>query len=765
MEKSKRHVIKYTALVLLILILCGGVFTISYIMNIDEWRNFEPTDVANMQKSLRLLDKEGVSYTMLSGTERRSYVTIGEIPEHVKNAFIAIEDARFYSHGGVDFVRIMGALVEDIKTGGIKQGGSTISQQLVKTATLVSTQNVTRKFAEIMMAFKLEQEFSKDEILELYLNLIYFGRGAYGVETAARAYFSKSCGELTIAEGAMLAGILKSPTNYAPHLDMQKSIYRRDTVLAQMLENGFISREQFDEAKASPVIISGDNSDEYPYGYFTDAALYEACDVMGISMTELLTGGYTIKTTLDRRIQSKLESLAAVSDNLPPDAADGERAECAAVVLNTSAEVAAMIGGREHTARLALNRATAMRRQPGSTIKPIMVFAPALEYAGYTPTSFILDQPENFAGYAPRNSGSRYRGWVTLRDVVAYSINVPAVRLLNEITVARGKNYAASVGIPFEALDKNLSLSLGGFTTGITPMELCASYLPFASGGDYRKPSCIINISNSSGEIVYERNQPVYSVLSEETSYLVSSMLQSSVEYGTATELKLANMPLAAKTGTSSYDDAQNNKDAWTIAYNSNYIACSWMGFDKTDDSHSLPQGVTGGTYPARFIAELFKSIYSGQNAPEFERPEGVLELNIDGLVLKQNFEAVLASPYTPSEEIVKEVYSYSTAPTQYAKYVFPVSPSDFRVTRVSETAAIVSFTSMEDMEYKLIRTVNGESSEFPLIVGTGERIMITDDYAQMGVQCIYTLKPTVAKTALSVPNAYVAPVTYIFGG
>lgn len=732
------RVFKTCILSLLVLTISAIIFMVSYLFGIEEWRQFDPKSIKEeMEISLRLYDKNGEEYLTLPGTQNRRYATIDQIPEHVRNAFIAIEDARFYDHGGIDFIRIGGALLEDIKSGSIKQGASTISQQLIKLAQLKPDQTVRRKLAEIMMAFKLEKEYTKDEILELYLNEAYFGRGAYGVENAAQAYFGKSISDVTVAEGAMLAAILKSPSNYAPHLHPEKALNRRNLVLSQMAANGFLSEGEAAKAQKEEVVLAEQEEQEYLYGFYTDMVLTDACEVLGIGYTELLTGGYEIHTNLDPEVQTHLEQTAKDASLFPGNAADGSNCECAMVVLSAdSGEILGLLGGREHTTRLAFNRATSMRRQPGSAIKPVLVYAPALEYLGYDTTTTLLDEPTDFSGYTPRNSGSNYRGWVTLRDCVANSINIPAVKLLQEVGVNRAKNYASSVGIPFDVRDDSLSLALGGFTTGISPLELSGAYQPFASGGYYSAPSAVKSIVDRQGNVVYQEKEEKNAVLSSESAYLMSSMLESTVQYGTAhSALSELGIELSAKTGTSTYDDATNNKDAWVVAYNSDYIVCCWMGFDKTDAAHSLPKGVTGGTYPARFAAKIFSYLYENKEAPSLAKPSGIERVLLNKRQLEKN-NVMLAGKNEKEENIVVEYFRKGRIPAAAA-----VLPEDFRVAQGEHGYPVITFTADRGYRYILERKDPGpgEFQKVATIWGGSTRV---DRSAKKGQAYIYRLTP-----------------------
>ena len=733
---------KWTKVVLSLLLLTFSsiLFAGAYLLGTDGWREFDPASVKeNISVSLTILDGDGEEYAVLSDGELRRYAPLSSIPAHTKNAFVAIEDARFYSHNGIDAVRIGGALLEDIKSGGIVQGASTISQQLIKNTTLTSGQTVGRKLGEIMMAFKLEQYYTKDEILEMYLNTVYFGSGAYGIETAAHEYFGKNAGELSLAESAMLAGTLKAPSRYSPRADMDNSLARMSLVLDAMAENGFITTAQAEAAKQERPLLAKESANDYPFGYYTDMVQTSAKNCLGVTQSELLSGGYTIYANLDPSLQSKIENLQQDDTLFPPNAGDGDPCQCAVVVLNAkTGDVSAILGGRKHTGMLCLDRTTSMRRQPGSAIKPVMVFAPAMEYGGWSTTDLLLDEPTDFDGYAPRDSGSTYKGWVTLRDTAAYSINIPAVQLLKDVGIEKAKAYASSVGIPFASSDKNLSLALGGFTTGVTPLELASSYMPFATGGSYKKASPISKITDRYGNTVYENSSAPVSVLSEESSYLVTSMLCSSAEYGTSDDISACGVPLAAKTGTSTYDDATNNKDAWIVAYNSDYIVCVWMGFDKTDDGHSLEKGVTGGTYPAAFASAFFSAVYPDPSAaPVFSAPSTIEQVEIDGRLLKEETRLCLADASTPADDVVTEYYREGQAPEDTQQYSTPDEPkTDFSVAS-GQSSPVLSFSTEAGAFYAVYR----DDVPIAYIAGDGRPYQLSDEGADVSGQYIYKIR------------------------
>lgn len=737
--------IKISVLIGLVTMMSGAIFVFSYLMGLDEWKEFDPSKIGEMQQTLLIYDRAGNETTALYNQQNRVYLPIDEIPDYVKSAFIAIEDARFYQHHGVDVVRILGAFVNNLKNERV-QGGSTITQQLVKLTSLTGVQKMSRKIQEAVMAYELEKEYSKDEILEMYLNYIYFGNGAYGVEAAAKTYFGVHANELTLAQAALLAGVIKGPSHYAPHINLEKSINRRNLVLSEMYKLGYITKSQKEQAEAEKVVLV--DKPKNRYGYYTDMVLREAERLLAVDSEELLSGGYRIYTTLDQDIQKHLETLYADGSLFPKNAADGALCQSAFCVLDSeTSEILAIVGGREYETRRGLNRATDIRRQPGSAIKPVIVYAPAIEKLGYSPATMVLDEKADFNGYVPKNFSDTYSGWVTMREALARSLNLPAVRVFEQVGVSVGKLYAASVGIPFDRKDVGLTLALGGFTTGMSPLTLCNAFTPFANGGCYSLPSCITRIEDGQGKVLYERPHTKKAVLSKSTAFLITSMLQTAAETGTARRVSVEGVPIAAKTGTSSSTATEGNKDAWTVAYNPEYTMCCWMGFDSTDESHSLPPDVTGGTYPAVLIKKMFEYLYNDRPAPGFVVPDSVVKVTIDARSLKSGTQPMLASAYTPEDDTLTEYFPKDRVPKQYSDYwAVPRPPHDLSVVIGMGGYPRVRFTPPQSFAvYRLMR-IDLESGETELIgeyEGREGSVDITDYDAQYGHRYEYYVVPT----------------------
>ena len=736
-KKKRRRVwkwIKGTLITGSVCVLACFIFFFSYLMGLEEWKEFDPKDVAQMQQTLLIYGEDGSETAAIHGLENRVYVTIDQIPNYVKNAFIAVEDARFYEHNGVDIIRIAGAFLEDLKHGNLAQGASTISQQLVKLTSLTGVKTISRKLQEAVMAYKLEQVYTKDQILEMYLNYVYFGNGAYGIEAAAKVYFGETAQTLTISQAALLAGVIKSATNYAPHLHLDRSIKRRNLVLSLMAEQGFITDEQEAEAKAEEIVLVPEV--ETKYDYFTDLVLCEAEDLLNMDTEELLGSGYKIYSTLDQELQNEVEAIFADSANFPENATDGEQCQTAFVILDSqTSEIRAIMGGRQYETRRGLNRVVDMKRQPGSTIKPVLVYAPAMEKLGYSPATLVLDEKGDFNGYVPKNYSDSYAGWVTVRKALSSSLNLPAVRTLQAVGVETAKMYASRVGIPFDERDTGLPLALGGFTTGVTPLSLCNAFTPFANGGYYSYPSCISRITDAHGNTVYERPQTKTCVLSEDTAFLMTSMLESTVEVGTARRLAIDGVSVAAKTGTSGSDGLDGNRDAWTVAYNSEYAMCCWMGFDSTDSEHCLPLSVTGGTYPAMLVRQVFEYLYSSDAAPAFVQPDGVVQATIDVGSLLVEEEPQLASAFTPEDQRLEEYFLADDAPTEYSTYwTVPQPPADLSVESGTGGYPTITFTPLESyVIYRLMRTdiATGQTVKVGEYTGSRSRVTVIDDTVQ----------------------------------
>ena len=689
-------------------LLCGAVKT----LGMDRWVDFDVYRITGCDRTSIIYDGQSDVVTRLHGVQDRTWVSISELQPSTVYAFISAEDARFFEHEGVDVIRIAGAIVADIKAGSYVQGASTISQQLIKLSHLTSEKTISRKAEEAALAYEMERQYSKEDILEMYLNYVYFGGGYYGIEAAAEGYFGVHASDLTLDQSAMLAGILKSPSGYAPHINYAASINRRNNILRLMRDYGYITDDEKKQASAGRPTILHDKNEEYS-GYYTDAVTKSAAALMGITVDELIRGGYSIYSAMDSDIQHYCEEMFKNGELFP-----AEDSEAAIVVLEPSTGmVVAMVGGRSYTGGISFNRATDIRRQPGSVIKPVIAYAPAFEYLNYTAADMILDEETTFSDYTPSNYGNKYYGWVTVREAVTKSLNVPAVKTLSEVGVERAKDFAKRCGIEFDDKDDSLALALGGFTYGVSPLQIAGAYSCFASGGIYNTPTLIKKITDRNGLTVYEYRQDNRRVMSEANAYILTSMLKSVVTEGTGHRLNTLDIPIAGKTGTVGL--ANGNRDAWMAGYTPEYTAVVWQGYD-SDRLGLLPSSATGGTYPALMLYELFNHIYPDGRSGDFEKPESVKQYSIDAKTLKKQHKVVLANAMTPQSSRVTEYFTEETAPEDVSGYwAVPGSAQNLLAVR-EEGGVMVSFDCPDDFGmYTLWRSEAGKA-EKPLMTWNG---------------------------------------------
>ncbi|MEG1547757.1 MAG: PBP1A family penicillin-binding protein [Clostridia bacterium] len=719
-------------------VLAFVLFFAVHILRLDAWHQFDPAKILDTQQTLIIYDGNGTETVRLHGAEDRVMIELKEMPYLARMAFISAEDARFYDHIGIDFIRIAGAAWEDIKAGGYVQGASTISQQLIKLSHLTAEKTMTRKLEEAVLAYQMEQQFSKDEILGMYLNYVYFGGGYYGIEAASRGYFGINASELSVAQAAMLAGILKSPARYSPHIDYEASIERRNNILRLMQEYGYITKDQMDAASEEKPIIVHNMNGEIKRGYYVDTVMRDAMTLLNVDAKELLAGGYRIYTCMDAEVQARCEAIFAAPEFFPAD-----NTQAAMVVQRAgSGEIIALLGGRNNDTAMAFNRATDIRRQPGSVIKPIICYAPALDEHGYTAATVLLDEPTTFGDYSPSNYGSKYYGYVTLRQAVTKSLNIPAVKVLSDIGVRDGKEFAQQCGIQFNEMDTSLTLALGGFTYGVSPWQLAGAYGVFASNGIYNTPTVIRSITDATGKVLYQYVPEESRVMSEQNAYILTSMLESVISEGTGHRLNGLKIPLAGKTGT--VGDENGNRDAWMATYNPEYIAVVWMGYDDNRVEY-LPADATGGNYPAQMLGELYGGIYPDADAPGFVMPDGVVEYKLDDYTMKTQHNVVLASALTPQRSVYKEIFKVGSEPSCESDYwVVPSKPRDFNVFLDGDGQPHITFTPVQGFaEYVLYRNDSiGETKVIKKWGGSTGKVEYIDTTAQYGETYTYYVVP-----------------------
>ena len=739
-KRKKRILIVLSVLIVLLLASAAAFFVV---FDVGNWQKLDPGRLHGLAQTSSLYDADGELMSELRGVENRTLVSLSEVPKHTQLAFIAAEDLRFYTHRGIDVYRIFGALRSNLRSGSRVEGASTITQQLAKLTHLSSEKTIRRKLEEIFLAFQIERQYSKDEILEMYLNTVYFGRGAYGLQAAARAFFGVDAGELTLVQSASLAAAIKAPSVYAPHMSPESNKSRRNYILQTMLDNGFITQEEYDEAAGQSLWVLAEQEDTQVYSWYVDEVLRESSVRLGLTTDEVIRGGFSIYTAFDGRLQRIADDVYADSSLFPSGASDGTPMQSAMAVVDTnSGAVRAMIGGRDYAIKRGLNRATQMRRQPGSALKPLAVYGPALE-KGYTTASVLLDEKTTFVGgYTPRNAGDRYYGNVTMRTAVRNSLNTTAVRLLDEIGIDTSIEYLTRMGIPTQESDKNLSLALGSMTYGVTPVELAAAYVPYANGGVYHEPYCVERIVSSGGDVVYQHESGGRRVISEQNAYLMTSLLQSVVSSGTGTRMLAANTPVAGKTGTVSMSGG--NRDIWMAAYNTELSVTVWMGFDQTDAKHKIPNGITGGKNTASVAAAFFKKAYADRDKPRFTEPNGLVWLTLDKRAITARGSVMLAGDTTPKDYRFSEVFAAGNRPYAVSDiWNAPPAPSSFYVSHNAGGYPELHFKAAGTARYRIQRDAVGESVILTEMVGSaGQSITYSDYSAVPGVLYTYRVIP-----------------------
>lgn len=567
--------------------------------------------------SSQVFDSHGRLITTLHSDQNRLPIDINKVPQNLQNAFIAAEDNRFYEHIGIDPIGIFRAIFANLTNRGIAQGGSTITQQLAKNAFLSQEQTLKRKIQEAMLALEIEHKYSKKEILEMYMNQIYFGQGAYGIQTAAKTYFNKDVNELTLTQCAMLAGLPKSPNYYSPFNNLNEAKKRKNVVLDQMVKYGYVSAAEAEDAKNQDLGLSKSHQSKEAdeYASFIDYVSQQVAKKYGDDA--LYKEGLKIYTTMD---VDKQHAAVRAMRNLPNNYTDENgltQPQAAIVSIDPkTGHILAMVGGRGQDS---FNRASMAVRQPGSAFKPF-VYLTALQH-DMTPDTTMNDQPVTYGSWSPKNAGGSYSGTMTRSDALAHSVNTIAVQLADQVGTKNIIANAKKMGITtLDAKDDNLAMALGGLTKGVTPLEMASAYGTFANKGVHVKPTAIVKILDRNGNVLedastLEKEETKTRVMSEREAYEMTTMLEGVIDHGTGTAAAIGR-PAAGKTGTT--DD---NKDAWFVGYTPDIVTAVWIGDDT--GSHSLGE-IYGGTIPAEIWKDYMSSATSDESGGDFSAPSGM---------------------------------------------------------------------------------------------------------------------------------------------
>ncbi|MGX7419165.1 PBP1A family penicillin-binding protein [Carnobacterium gallinarum] len=602
---KKYHINKIFLLAILLVVLVTSIYLL-YLAKSADVSSLK----AGLEQTTTIYDENNAEAGTLYD-QKGTFVDLDKIAPALQNAVISTEDKRFYQHGGFDVRGILRAAVGYVvNRGSIVGGGSTLTQQLAKNAFLSQNQTLSRKAEELFLAVEIEKKYTKDDILAMYLNNAYFGNGVWGVEDASQKYYGKHASELTVSEAASIAAILKSPSYYNPIDHMDNSIERRNLILGLMVDNKKITQAEADQAKSEPLLLEDtyNSTNGYQYPYYFDALINEAINDYDLKEEDILNKGYKIYTSLNQEYQKQMQATFE-NDSLFQYAPDGTPAQAGSVAMNPkTGGVYALVGGRgEHVFR-GFNRATQIRVQPGSIMKPLAVYTPALE-AGYKIDSMLEDEQKAYGSdnYMPTNYNGVYLGKVPMYQAVEQSINAPAVWLLDKIGVDKGFQKVKKFGIPLTNDDRYLGLALGGLTKGVSPMQMASAYTVFANEGQRSKGHLITKIVDATGAVIVDNTEPkTEKVTTPEVAKDMTSMLMGVFTNGTGQGALPSGYSIAGKTGSTELTFGVKNgtKDQWIVGYTPDVVLSTWIGYDRTDENHYLDGLSSEGVAPI-FRAEM----------------------------------------------------------------------------------------------------------------------------------------------------------------
>lgn len=649
----------------------------------------------------------------------KAFARINTLSDQTKNAFISIEDKSFYHHKGINYKRILKASLNNLKAGKLKEGGSTITQQLVKNTLLTSEKTFERKIKEVALAQKIENKYTKDQILELYLNIIYFGNNCYGIESAANYYFSKNAKDLSVEEAAMLAGLIKSPAKYSPIKNYDNSLKRRNLVLSEMNKDGLLSTEEYNRAKNSKIELNINGERKNRLNSYSQAAIDEAESVLRLPAKQIALKGYKIYTYQNQEKQKALQE-AIKSQDVESDYAG-------IIIDNARHAVVAYIGN-------SVFKILDAKRQPGSCIKPVLVYAPALNEDVIYPCSQILDEKTTISDYTPKNVGGIYHGYVTARESLSKSINVPAVKVLSYVGIDKAKAYAEEMGIDFDEKDDSFSLALGGMTYGVNIKQLAGAFSTFALGGNFASPSFISFITDKNDKLVYVNKPKERQILREDSAYLLTDMLKTCVKSGTAKKLASLNLDLASKTGTVGKPNSKQNLDAWNISYTKEQTCGVWLG-----NLDNTPISYAGGNQPTEIVKNYFENI---KDKSQFIKPDNIVERQIDITELNENHRVVLANSYMPERYTQKEIFSTLNLPSDISSKFTKIDKTTFN-SKVENNNAIIEFDAKDYVTY----IFNNNGKKTTISGKKGEQTVtlpLTQARQNVEIEYYYTLSPEI---------------------
>ena len=676
--------------------------------------NLDKSKLINMNSQVEIYDDGGSILEEFSGD--RVITDAADIPEYALNAFVAIEDKRFYSHNGVDVKGLFRAAINNLKSFSFKEGASTISQQLIKNTHLSGEKTLNRKLAEIKLARQLEKNYSKKQILEMYVNTIYFGDGCYGITQAANRYFGVSPENLTISQSAALAGMVKAPAVYSPRVSPAKCNERRKLVLKEMLKQNFITQKEYDDNISAEVLpIDRENDLSSPYLQLVKDEIRDFLDAHAYENTKI-----KIYTYLDRDLQADLENGANSYQS------DTDKK---AIILNGKNKIQAFY-----------STCGDIPRRLGSTLKPVAVYAPAIDMGAIDSCTPINDERIDYGGYSPSNYNDVYYGYVSAKFALAKSLNTCAVKVLNDCGITKCMDYVKKTDIPLTDNDNSLRLALGFTENGATLCEICGAYGAFINKGVYVKPTAIKMILDENGKVLYKDGDISRRVFGEDTAYIINDMLKSTVVDGTAKTLSSLNFPLAAKTGT--VGNENGNTDAYTISYNGDYVLACWIG---NADSSLMDNSVSGGTLPAKTCLNIWQNMVKRGYSPRdtFETDK-VAKINIDKISYQENHLIEEADENAPKKYVLTEIFKKDRVPNRYS--------TRFSLPKIENAEISVNYCDItirlclpNYCDYRVYRQSGRLNTRIYDSAGKSDKTTFTDKNLMPNTRYSYTIVPYVS--------------------
>lgn len=633
-----------------------------------------------VENSVEIYDGKDNLVSEASYIGNRKAIRSEDLNDYTINAFISIEDKRFYSHNGLNYLRMGKAFLKNILSRSFKEGASTISQQLVKNTHLTSEKTLKRKLKEIKLTKQLEKKYSKKKIMEMYLNTIYFGHNCFGIANASEYYFGKNPSELTVGESAALAGLIKSPNTYSPFNDSERCLKRRNLVLSKMSEQNYLNNTDYCSALTEALPEKSHTENDNPY---LDEALKEV-DAMGDNYD--LYGKIKVYTYLDCKLQKFISNIdGGISSDLSICIGDNEKKGIKAYYSTLNEQI---------------------RRQPGSTIKPLLVYSPAIEEKLITPATPIKDEKINFNGYSPSNFGNEYKGYISARRALSESVNVPAVKILNSLGINTACKYADKLELPITEKDKSLALALGGMNEGFTLKELVSAYGTFSNSGNFQKYDFVRKIEKD-GKIIYEKKENERKIFSEDTVSLINDILHDATKTGTAKKLKDLPFWIYAKTGTCGNNE--KNTDAYTVSYTSSDTVGIWMG---KKDYGGIE--TTGGGIPCMLSCIINEFIYNNTKPKMIKYSDKIVNIPLDKEAYDTSHCMIIADDSAPKQEIITELFSKNNLPESKShRFSYPELASVPTI-KYDDDKVYISLKPYKYFNYTIIRTSDkGEEDQF----------------------------------------------------